>query len=110
MFKAVLDAVMDGSILQRHHGIGRVDIQYRRETFGMVEVTMKQIMAMQAEYVVDGQIILLKGSQRFDFSRIEGEDEKRDYLRSIAMANSLVATASDAECATQERWDYCTTE
>ncbi|KIP08989.1 hypothetical protein PHLGIDRAFT_116845 [Phlebiopsis gigantea 11061_1 CR5-6] len=96
LFKAILDAVLDGSILQHHHGIGRVSIRYSGEASGTADVDMRHIMAMQAEYVVDGRRVLLKGSQRFDLSRLEGEDEELDYLVAVAVPSD-VGSATQGE-------------
>lgn len=95
VFKTMLDAVADGRLLQRLHAAGQVDVTY-------LSRSMKRILALPAEYDIDGHHLVLKASQRFEwYYELKREDKRQECLRRLVAAE-LAAANTDHEAGASE--------
>ena len=73
----------------------------------MEKYDLKMAETAQAEYEIDEHCVVLKGSQRFDLSRIQDEAKKIEYLQNIAQAQSSAESSDEvaaSEQSTPESW------
>ena len=66
-FKAGLDAVINGDVLQRFRTSRRVDVRFGGGSWNYFSpgISMAEVLALRTAYIVDGHHIILTPAQRF---------------------------------------------
>lgn len=86
VFKATLEAVLDGRILRRLNNFGRLDLQFRPKPGDAISA--EQILAQPAECNIDNCRIFLSPVERFGLMVSKDEGDKIEYLRRLLASST----------------------